>query len=196
MYINSLLRWGETVSLELCPLTGPLSIPQMTHEWIWSSGGMILTGENRRTRRKSCPGATLCITNPTWTDLAVRSRWLTAWASHGAYRNINKASNILFFAYNNYSSPLSAFPFPELIFWRTFNLLMQFRVYWLIICTANPLCLWSFPRDFSCRINLIFTVSQSLFSLMWNVKVLYTFSLFSCFISAALQSCFCVNGWR
>jgi hypothetical protein len=29
---------------------------------------MKLTGENRRTRGKTCPSATLSITNPTWTD--------------------------------------------------------------------------------------------------------------------------------
>jgi hypothetical protein len=28
---------------------------------------MTLTGENRRTRTKSCPRATLSTTNPTWT---------------------------------------------------------------------------------------------------------------------------------
>jgi hypothetical protein len=33
-----------------------------------SDGGMILTGENRRTRRKPCPSATLSITNPTSID--------------------------------------------------------------------------------------------------------------------------------
>jgi hypothetical protein len=31
-------------------------------------GGMILTGENRRTRRKPCPSATLSTTNSTWID--------------------------------------------------------------------------------------------------------------------------------
>jgi hypothetical protein len=31
-------------------------------------GGMILTGENRRTRRKTCLSATLSTTNPTWND--------------------------------------------------------------------------------------------------------------------------------
>jgi hypothetical protein len=31
-------------------------------------GGMILTEENRRTRRRTCPSATLSTTNPTWTD--------------------------------------------------------------------------------------------------------------------------------
>jgi hypothetical protein len=30
---------------------------------------MELTGENRRTRGKTCPSATLSTTNPTWTDL-------------------------------------------------------------------------------------------------------------------------------
>jgi hypothetical protein len=35
----------------------------------WSNGGIILTEENRRTRRETCPSATLSITNPTWTDL-------------------------------------------------------------------------------------------------------------------------------
>jgi hypothetical protein len=36
-----------------------------------SDGGMILTGENRRTRRKTCPIATLSTTNPTWIDPGV-----------------------------------------------------------------------------------------------------------------------------
>jgi hypothetical protein len=30
---------------------------------------MILAGENRRTRRKTCPSVTLSTTNPTWIDL-------------------------------------------------------------------------------------------------------------------------------
>jgi hypothetical protein len=33
-----------------------------------SDGGMILTGENRRTRRKTCPSATLSTINPTQID--------------------------------------------------------------------------------------------------------------------------------
>jgi hypothetical protein len=33
-----------------------------------SDGGIILTGENRRTRRKTCPSATLSTTNSTWID--------------------------------------------------------------------------------------------------------------------------------
>jgi hypothetical protein len=31
-----------------------------------SDSGMISAGENRRTRRKTCPSATLSTTNPTW----------------------------------------------------------------------------------------------------------------------------------
>jgi hypothetical protein len=33
-----------------------------------SDGGMILTGENLRTRRKTCPSVTLSTTNPTWIE--------------------------------------------------------------------------------------------------------------------------------
>jgi hypothetical protein len=32
---------------------------------------MILTGGNRSTGRQTCPSATLCITNNTWTDLGM-----------------------------------------------------------------------------------------------------------------------------
>jgi hypothetical protein len=39
-------------------------------EWIWSSGGMILTAENWRTRSQDCPRATLSKTNPTFNALA------------------------------------------------------------------------------------------------------------------------------
>jgi hypothetical protein len=34
---------------------------------------MILIGENRRTRRKTCPSATLSTTNATWTALDAKS---------------------------------------------------------------------------------------------------------------------------
>jgi hypothetical protein len=44
---------------------GLLFILQMIYEY----GGMILTEENLRTRRKPCPNATLSSTNPSWTDL-------------------------------------------------------------------------------------------------------------------------------
>jgi hypothetical protein len=45
----------------------------MIHELIWSSSGMILTEENRRIRRKTCPSATLSTTKPIQTDLGVNA---------------------------------------------------------------------------------------------------------------------------
>jgi hypothetical protein len=68
-----LLRWGRLCACETGPLIGPLSIPQMIHEWIWSSGGMILTGENRRTGRKTCPSGTSYTTKTTWTALGTNT---------------------------------------------------------------------------------------------------------------------------
>jgi len=40
-------------------------------EWIWSNGGMILTGINCSTRRKACPISTLSTRKPKWTDLVL-----------------------------------------------------------------------------------------------------------------------------
>ena len=37
-------------------------------EWVWSNGGMMLTGKTWNTRRNICPGATLSTTNPTPTQ--------------------------------------------------------------------------------------------------------------------------------
>ena len=42
------------------------------NEWAWSIGGKILTGENRRTVRKTCSSATLSATNPTQSGLRQR----------------------------------------------------------------------------------------------------------------------------
>jgi hypothetical protein len=33
-----------------------------------NDGGIIMTGENRRTQRKTCRSAILSTTNPTWTE--------------------------------------------------------------------------------------------------------------------------------
>jgi hypothetical protein len=55
---------------------------------MYNHGGMILTGENRRTRRQTCPNATLSTINPTWTDLSANpvlrgERPVTNHLSHG-----------------------------------------------------------------------------------------------------------------
>jgi hypothetical protein len=68
----------------LRPLTGLLLIPQTIYEYGEPRRNDI-DRENLRTRRKTCPIATLSTTNPTRTDLgtnqtsAVTGRRLTAW---------------------------------------------------------------------------------------------------------------------
>jgi len=42
---------------------------ELRWEWIWSISEMILTGRNWSIRRKTCPNATLSITNLTWIGL-------------------------------------------------------------------------------------------------------------------------------
>jgi hypothetical protein len=59
-----------------------------------SHGGMILTGENLRIRRKTCPSATMSTTNPTWInpnakqDLRVE-RPATNRLSHGMAKKVS-----------------------------------------------------------------------------------------------------------
>jgi hypothetical protein len=66
-----------------------------------SDGGMILTGENRRTRRKTSPSATLSTTNPTGIDPGANpglrgERPATNHLSHGtAQPCIQAETNIL-----------------------------------------------------------------------------------------------------
>jgi hypothetical protein len=86
---------GETdVSLNCGRFYGPTVPPRMrmnerknyscNFRKCGTHGGMILTGEKRRTRRKTCPSATLSTINPTgltWTRsqaAAVTGRRLTA----------------------------------------------------------------------------------------------------------------------
>lgn len=75
-------RCDESMSLGNWFSKGPFVYPP--YEWIWSSGGIILTGKNGRTRRKPCPNATLPTKIFTWNCKdrtrfsAVRCRLLTA----------------------------------------------------------------------------------------------------------------------
>jgi hypothetical protein len=68
IFVIVTMGW-DYVSVELLLLMDPLSILQMIHEWIWSVTGMILAGENWRTRIKTCPSDTLSTTNLTRTAL-------------------------------------------------------------------------------------------------------------------------------
>jgi hypothetical protein len=63
--------WGEIMSLNCGHQRACFSSPTW-HMSMGSHGGMILTGENWRTRRKKCPRATLPTKNPTWTDPVFR----------------------------------------------------------------------------------------------------------------------------
>jgi hypothetical protein len=59
---------GRDYVSELRPSSCLLFIPQVIYMSLDSHGGMILTGESRRTRRKTCRSATLYTTNPILTD--------------------------------------------------------------------------------------------------------------------------------
>jgi hypothetical protein len=104
---------GETdVSLNCCSFYGPIVVPgwewmsEWMNEWVkelfffnfrkfGAHGGMILTEENRRTRRKTCPSATSFTINPTGLirtrnqAAAVRGRRLTAWAMARPFWQLN-----------------------------------------------------------------------------------------------------------
>jgi hypothetical protein len=85
-----LFSMSVTVSeiISYAATNGPIIHPpnDSLHEYEQSQGVIVLTRESVSTRRKTCPGATLPITSPTWTDrprtqaFAVRGRRVTAWA--------------------------------------------------------------------------------------------------------------------
>jgi hypothetical protein len=78
MWVNQVMAWGDgSCCTCLCWWSETTSL-NCGHQWVhcsssrWcmsmdSHGRMILMG-NRRTRRKTCPSATLTSANPTWTD--------------------------------------------------------------------------------------------------------------------------------
>jgi hypothetical protein len=56
--------------------------------------GMILTRENRSAQRETCPSATLCVINPTWTGLGSNTplrdeRRETNYVSHGRVSRVS-----------------------------------------------------------------------------------------------------------
>jgi hypothetical protein len=64
-------RWGETMSLN-CGHKRTYCSPLRRYEY-GSHGGMILTVESRRIRRRPCPSATFSTTNRTWSDSGANS---------------------------------------------------------------------------------------------------------------------------
>jgi hypothetical protein len=75
-------RWGETMSLNCGHQQTYCSSPRYMS--LESHGGMILTEENRKTRRRTCLSATLSTTNPTRTNPGLGGkRPATNHLSHG-----------------------------------------------------------------------------------------------------------------
>jgi hypothetical protein len=91
-----------------------------------SDGGMILTGENRTTRRKTCPSATLSTTNPTWTDLGAKP------GIRGERPAANDLSQIILSGLYNENNFVAAR-----------NLFIIARVNELTICMLNFICSYS-----------------------------------------------------
>jgi hypothetical protein len=79
-----LISMGWDYFSELLLLTDILFIPQML--WVGERRWNDMSGENLKTRRKTCPGVTFSTTNSTWIDpsanpgLRGEGRRLTAWA--------------------------------------------------------------------------------------------------------------------
>jgi hypothetical protein len=64
--------WCCEVVSALLPSTGILFTPRW-YMGMERQGGMVLTGENWRIRRNTCPNATLSTTNPTWAEPGAHS---------------------------------------------------------------------------------------------------------------------------
>jgi hypothetical protein len=84
--VSNFLFMGWDYVSELLPRTDILFIPQMIYAYGERRWNDVLTGENRRPRRKTCPSVTLYNRNPTWIDPGANPRLrskrpaLTAWA--------------------------------------------------------------------------------------------------------------------
>jgi hypothetical protein len=68
--LSLVAMWWDRLHGTGC-LTDPLSIPHMTYEWIRSSSEMTLTGEHRKTKRKTRP-TVICPPEFHWTEWARR----------------------------------------------------------------------------------------------------------------------------
>jgi len=65
--ICTLLTNVTRVTKKHCFLEG--SPVTETWKWLWNIDGIIVTGEHRRPRHKTCPSVILSTKNPTWTAL-------------------------------------------------------------------------------------------------------------------------------
>jgi hypothetical protein len=99
---------------------------------------MKLKGENRGTRGKTCPSATLSITNPTWTDPGSNpslrgERSATNRLSHGTDFNMSHSDAVDFISFIMVrDSNNIAFRFKRLIHERIYNRHFNNNQYYLL----------------------------------------------------------------
>jgi len=72
--------------------SGSLICPVWRRKWVWNIGRMVVTGENRSTRKETCASATLSTTHLRWIGpelkpglSSVNGRRLTTWAKARRY---------------------------------------------------------------------------------------------------------------
>jgi hypothetical protein len=94
---------------------------------------MKLTGEDRSTRGKTCPSATLSTTNPTWTDPGSKpglrgERPATSRLSHGTAKAYNfSMQHVTYKIHNNYRNTAYVGLVTYLVFVSSQSHVVQFR---------------------------------------------------------------------
>jgi hypothetical protein len=117
---------------------GSIVHPQMIHEWIWSSGGMILTGGAEGLWERTCPSPsiTLSTTDPTRTVLV----------ANPGLRGENVATNRL--SYGTADGRCSHME-QKINIWKRSIMLIRllFSVLWQRFWAIYHLSLYFFPED-------------------------------------------------
>jgi hypothetical protein len=129
-----LCRRGKTIS-ELRPLTGILFI-SMRYMSMESHDGTILTGDNRRTRSKTCTSATLTTTNHIRTDQGAKP------GLHGDKTWCGVK--------NTFGTSVYSGEYPSLIFLISYD---RVTTTWLVLKLVrgdvNPLWFRNYPRSYT-----------------------------------------------
>jgi hypothetical protein len=121
-----------------CLLTLPYYVFPTWYQFGERRWNSILTGENRRTRRKTCPSATLSTTNPTWIDPGANSGLRGERPATNDLRHGTALSYTLVDAFETTNS--------SVLTWRSF------RTVWLEITSLNSseIPLWCIPVFLHC----------------------------------------------
>jgi hypothetical protein len=102
---------------------GPIGHPPRWYTSMESSGGMILTGENRRNGEKTCPAFTLPTTNRTWSDSGVNP----------GLRDEGQATYPLSSARQWRILPYNGISYPKILieFWFKFSIVGPNKICWI-----------------------------------------------------------------